>query len=59
MTTSNGRVVLVTGGGRGIGHFVALAFAAEGDRVVVNDVRQHELGPEPARQGAGLDRHGG
>ena len=43
-----GRVVIVTGAGRGIGREHALAFAREGAKVVVND-----LGV--ARDGSGAD----
>lgn len=35
---SDGRTVIVTGAGRGLGRAHALAFAAEGARVVVNDL---------------------
>jgi NAD(P)-dependent dehydrogenase (short-subunit alcohol dehydrogenase family) len=47
-----GRIVIVTGAGRGIGREHALAFAAEGARVVVNDLGvardgtgEHDQGP--------------
>lgn len=38
MSISDGRVVIVTGAGQGIGRAHALAFGADGARVVVNDV---------------------
>src|SRR5689334_15199435 len=38
MGLAEGRVVVITGAGRGLGRAHALAFAAEGAKVVVNDL---------------------
>jgi len=38
MSLCDGRIVIVTGAGNGLGRAHALAFAAEGARVVVNDI---------------------
>jgi NAD(P)-dependent dehydrogenase (short-subunit alcohol dehydrogenase family) len=44
----HGKVVLITGAGRGIGRAYALILAAEGARLVVNDI-------VPSSQGSGVD----
>ena len=54
MGICDGRIVIVTGAGRGIGREHALAFAAEGAKVVVNDlgagIDGQDVGEHPAEQ---------
>lgn len=60
----DGKVVMVTGGGRGIGREIALLVAKEGAKVLVNDLGGGEAGGDagdagPAEEVAGLIRKAG
>ncbi len=47
---SNGKVVLITGGSRGIGRRIAAAFAAGGWKVALNFVKEHAQAEAAARE---------
>ena len=44
MGVIDGRVAIITGGGRGIGASISRLFAAEGAKVVINDLGGHTDG---------------
>lgn len=55
MTAAADRVILVTGGGRGIGRAIALAFSSPGHAVAVNYRNDHDAASETVEQ---IRRHG-
>jgi len=55
MTAVPGRVILVTGGSRGIGRAIALAFSSPGDAVAVNYRNDHDAASETVAE---IRRHG-
>src|ERR1700730_16194462 len=56
MGTLDGRVAVITGGGRGIGRAIACRYAAEGAIVVVSSRTAVELAATLADAGLGADR---
>lgn len=58
MGVLEGRTALVTGGGRGIGRAIALAFAREGADVAVNDYKNVEEAKSVVTQIEALGQHG-
>src|SRR6478609_8664146 len=56
MGALDGRIALITGGGRGIGAAIATRFAAEGATIVISSRTESDLLDTLARSGAGDDR---
>lgn len=59
MNTMNGQVALVTGGGRGIGRGIALALAAQGVAVAIDDLHRGDGVAPAAATVADIERAGG